>query len=129
MMSVRTIPKRSKRYVHIQTTRFHSKKMRNYQLRIPLLGTQIQMVHRYKYNSSRLCGYAGHLTKPAHGDSILKLHQQFKIYPLTEGAHGIGAKSATVAQVAIQVPRATLQAMMAGGAAGRATPITQPAPA
>jgi len=44
--------------------------------------------------------------------------------------HGVGARRATVAQVALHVPRAALQATIAGGAAGAAmVPKTAPAAA
>ena len=40
---------------------------------------------------------------------------------------GVGAKSATVAHVAMQVPKPALHAMMAGGAATTVTPKVKPA--
>ena len=44
-------------------------------------------------------------------------------------SQGVGAKSATTAHVAIQVPRPALHAMMAGGTPTMVTPKVKPAPA
>lgn len=67
---------------------------------------------------------------PVHGglDSQIHISQKEHI-TRTDSAHGVGAKRPIVAQVAMQVPRPTLQAMMAGGAATMVTPKVNPAAA
>lgn len=98
--------------------------------------TQIQKVYGYKYSLSETSQLTLGLRvcwAPQRHLHIGRLHSQIasarKHILLTGNSHGVGAKSATVAQVAIQPPRATLHATMAGGPPTTVTPNVKPAAA